>query len=132
MTAFARLRGSAGQLKPVAEGMNLCRALSPVLQNGPGGFVMEGNKVSASQAIAWAAGPTRLAALNGAKMIRRTPEGLQDIPLPLKKILNAKAPDEELQPDDIIWIPSSKAKSLVGAGTSSIISTLTSLAIYRF
>jgi len=57
---------------------------------GPGGFVMEGNKIMASQALAWAAGPTHLAGLNGAKMIRRTPEGLQRCVLALKKILDAK------------------------------------------
>ena len=100
--------------------------------NRPGGFVMENNEIRASQVLAMAAGPTRMAALNGTKMIRHTPEGLKDIPLPLKKVLEAKVPDVELQPDDIIWIPSSRGKSIAGASTSTIISTLTTLAIYRF
>lgn len=100
--------------------------------NRPGGFVMENNKITVSQALAMAAGPTHMAALNGTKMIRHTPEGLKDITLPLKKVLEAKLPDIELQPDDIIWVPSSKTKAISGASTSTILNTLVSLAIYRF
>jgi hypothetical protein len=54
---------------------------------------MEDNNITASQALALAAGPTALAALNSAKMIRRTPEGLKDTPLHLKKVQYAKVPD---------------------------------------
>jgi polysaccharide biosynthesis/export protein len=99
--------------------------------NRPGGFVMEDNKITASQVLAMAAGPTRMAALNGTKMIRRTPEGLKDIPLPLKKLLEAKVPDVQLQPDDIIWVPSSRAKGIASSTTSTIINTAASLAIYH-
>jgi polysaccharide export outer membrane protein len=97
--------------------------------NRPGGFVMEDNKITASRMLAMAAGPTHTAALNGTKIIRHTPEGLKDIALPLKKVLEAKIPDIELQPDDIIWVPS---KGIASTSTSTIISTLASLAIYRF
>jgi len=99
--------------------------------NRPGGFVLEGSKITASQALVWAAGPTESASLNGAKMIRRSPTGLKDTSLPLKKIFDAKAPDMQLQADDIIWIPG-KRKSFGGNGMGSIITTLASLAIYRF
>ena len=91
---------------------------------------MEDSKITASQVLAMAAGPTQLAALNGSKVIRRTADGLKDLALPLKKILRAKAPDMQLQPDDVIWVPGSRAKGLVTGGT--IVSMLTSLAIYRF
>ena len=43
--------------------------------NRPGGFVIQDDKIIASQALAMAAGPTHAAALNDAKMIRRTPQG---------------------------------------------------------
>ena len=99
--------------------------------NRPGGFVMEDNKITASQVLAMAAGPTSTAALNRTKMIRHTPEGLKDIPLPLKKVLEAKIPDIQLQPDDIIWVPSSRAKAIASSTISTIISTGASLAIYR-
>jgi polysaccharide export outer membrane protein len=100
--------------------------------NRPGGFVMEDNKITATQILAMAAGPSQYAALNRTLMIRRTPEGLKDIPLPLQRLLRAKIPDIELQPDDIIWVPSSKIKAI----SSTLINTATGAAlsatIYRF
>jgi polysaccharide biosynthesis/export protein len=98
--------------------------------NRPGGFVIEGNKIMASQVFAMAAGPTRAASLNRARMIRRTPGGLKDIPLPLTKILQAKTPDVALQPNDIIYVPESRIKGVIGAG--NIVSLLASAAIYKF
>jgi polysaccharide export outer membrane protein len=99
--------------------------------NRPGGFVMENNKITASQVLVMAAGPTRAASLNGTKMIRHTPEGLKDIPLPLKKVLQGKIADIELQPDDIIWVPGSKGKEIASSTLSSMISTGLTLAIYH-
>ena len=99
--------------------------------NRPGGFVMENNKITVSQVLAMAAGPTRTAALNATKMIRHTPEGLKDMTLPLKKVLEAKLPDIELQPDDIIWVPNSKTKGIAGSIPSTVINMLVNLAIYR-
>jgi len=99
--------------------------------NRPGGFVITDNKITASQVLVMAAGPTSTAALNRAKMIRRTPEGLKDIPLPLKKVLQAKVPDMELQPDDIVWIPSSRTKGIANQTTSTLISAVATLAIYH-
>ena len=99
--------------------------------NRPGGFVMEDNKITASQVLAMASGPTHLAALDGTKVIRHTPEGLKDIPLQLKKILEAKTSDVVLLPDDIIWVPGSRTKALASSTISSIISTGLSLAIYH-
>jgi polysaccharide export outer membrane protein len=100
--------------------------------NRPGGFVIQDNKITASQILAMASGPTHLASLDGAKVIRHTPDGLKDIPLPLKKVLAAKTPDVELLPDDIIWVPSSKTAGIATSGTSTLLSTLAGLAIYRF
>jgi polysaccharide biosynthesis/export protein len=98
--------------------------------NKPGGFLIEENSISALRVLAMASGPTHLASLNGTKMVRRTSQGLKEIPLPLKRILQAKAPDVTLQPEDIIYVPGSKAKGF--ASTGSILSTLTTLAIYHF
>jgi polysaccharide biosynthesis/export protein len=99
--------------------------------NRPGGFVIEGNKIMASQVLAMAAGPTHTAALGGTKMIRHTPEGLKDIPLPFKKVLDGKIADIELQADDIVWVPSSKTKGFVGATASGVLNSLLYLAIYH-
>lgn len=97
--------------------------------NRPGGFVMEGSHIMASQLLAMAAGPTRLASLNRARIIRRTPEGLKDIPLQLTKILQAKTPDVPLEASDIIYVPESRLRSVMGA--SNIVGLLAGAAIYR-
>jgi polysaccharide biosynthesis/export protein len=99
--------------------------------NRPGGFVMEDNKITASQVLAMADGPTHTAALNGTMMIRHTPEGLKDIRLPLRRVMEAKIADIDLQADDIIWVPSSKTKGIAGATASSVLNSLLYLAIYH-
>lgn len=98
--------------------------------NRPGGFVIEGNNIMASQALAMAAGPTHTASLDGTRMIRRTPDGLKDMPLQLSKILKTKSPDLPLEANDIVYVPESRAKRIMAA--SNIVSLLASAAIYRF
>ena len=104
----------------------------------PGGFVLQSNDetkpeaVSAMQAIALAAGPTHTASLNKARVIRRTPSGIQEISLPLKKIMEGKSPDVQLEAEDILFIPNSRAKAMAEQGSTSILSILASAAIYHF
>src|SRR5262249_37981898 len=97
----------------------------------PSGILMQNSRLTALQAVAMAEGTNPTAALNSAKLIRKTPEGLQEIPLPLKKILSAKAPDWQLQPDDILFVPSRVAKSASRGGLEAIIQAATGAAIYR-
>lgn len=97
----------------------------------PAGIVMQNSHLTALQAIAMAEGTNPTAALNRSKLIRKTPQGLKEIPLPLKKILAAKAPDWDLRADDILFVPSSAAKSAGRRGLEAIVQTATGLAIYR-
>jgi polysaccharide export outer membrane protein len=98
--------------------------------NKPGGYVLgSGGGVTVLRVVAAAGGPTRGASLGGAKMLRRTPNGLQEVPIPLKKILSAKAPDVPLEPDDIIFVPNSKMKEILNGGV--LATTLGTAALYR-
>jgi len=98
----------------------------------PGGFVMEnGNDISVLKAIALAQGTNPNAALNAAKLIRKTPEGPKDVALSLKKMLAAKAPDLQLQPDDVVFIPGSAGKSAAKRGAEAILQMATGVAIWR-
>lgn len=98
----------------------------------PGGFVIEQNStISLMQALAMAAGPTNTAG-SKARMLRRTPKGLETHEIDLKKIMQTKAPDVTLQADDIVFVPSSKGKLAASRSSSSILSMLTTLAVYRF
>jgi len=98
----------------------------------PGGFVMEnGNDISVLKAIALAQGTNPNAALNAAKLIRKTPEGPKDVAVSLKKMLAAKAPDLQLQPDDVVFIPGSAGKSAAKRGAEAILQMATGVAIWR-
>jgi polysaccharide export outer membrane protein len=98
----------------------------------PGGFVMENGKdLTVLQAIALAQGTNPNAALNAARLIRKTPEGPQEIPLSLKKILSARAPDMPLQADDIVFVPGSAGKSAAKRGAEAILNMATGMAIWR-
>src|SRR5229473_3388070 len=98
----------------------------------PGGFVMEnGNDITVLRAIALAQGTNPNAALNSARIIRKTPEGPKDVPLSLKKIVAAKAPDIQLQADDVVFVPGSAGKSAAKRGAEAILQMATGVAIWR-
>ncbi len=98
----------------------------------PGGFVMEnGNDITVLKAIALAQGTNPNAKLDGARVIRKTAEGPQDVPLSLKKIMAAQAPDIQLQADDVVFVPGSAAKSATKRGVEAILQMATGIAIWR-
>jgi polysaccharide export outer membrane protein len=98
----------------------------------PGGFIMEnGNDITVLKAIALAQGTNPNAALNSARLIRKTPEGPKDVPLPLKQILAVKAPDLPLQADDVVFVPASAGKSAAKRGAEAVLQMATGIAIWR-
>ena len=98
--------------------------------NKPGGYVLNSTGgVTLLRVIAAAGGPTHAAAVGGTKMIRRTPTGLQELPVPLKQLMHAKVADIPLKADDIVYVPSSRLKAAVNA--SALLSTLGTTALYR-
>lgn len=99
--------------------------------NRPGGFIIENDRMSALQLLAMAGGPSRLASLNNAKLVRHTASGLSEMTVPLKQILNAKTADVPLYSDDIVYIPGSKLKQGL-AGTGAIATAAASAAVYRY
>jgi polysaccharide biosynthesis/export protein len=81
----------------------------------PSGFLMDNNgHLSVLQAIALAGGTTSTAKLNGARIIRKGPSGVTETPVPLKKLLQAKADDIPLEAEDILFVPTSSKKLLEG------------------
>jgi len=97
----------------------------------PSGVVMDnGTDMTVLQALAVAGGSNPTAALNKAKLIRKTPKGPEETPLALKDMLASKAPDVRLQAEDIIFVPNSVAKSATKRTLEAIIQSATGLAIY--
>lgn len=98
--------------------------------NKPGGYTLNSSGgVTVLQVVSAAGGPTRLASISGTKMVRRTPTGLKQIPVPLKSLLSAKVSDIQLEAGDVLYIPSSRVKSALNAG--ALLSSAGSAAVYR-
>lgn len=97
----------------------------------PTGIVLEnGGNITVLQAVAVAGGVNPTAALNSARIIRKSPEGPTETPLQLKKILAAKAPDLTLQAEDIVFVPQSTGKKAAGVIAESAVRIASSIAAY--
>ena len=84
----------------------------------PGGYVLNSNGgITVLQVIAAAGGPTHIAAYGKTTILHRTPTGLQEQKVDLKKLLRGKVPDIAVQADDILFVPTSGFKSAVNAST---------------
>ncbi|MGC2322741.1 MAG: polysaccharide biosynthesis/export family protein [Terriglobales bacterium] len=98
----------------------------------PSGLVMDNNeKMTVMQAIALVGGPTPVAAMNSAKLLRATGTGREELQLPLRKMLSTKQPDVDLRPDDIIFVPASFGKKAAKRSVESVLAVTQSLAIYH-
>ncbi len=97
----------------------------------PGGYVMQNNgRISLLQAVAMAQGVNRTAARKHTRLLRKTASGIDETILNLKQVLEGGAADPQLQPEDIVYIPPSTAKSLV-MRTPALMEAATSAAVYQ-
>jgi polysaccharide export outer membrane protein len=103
------------------------------LVNKQGGFVLnEKERISVLQLIAMAGGTQSLANTKDARIVRPVPGATRiEVPVNLKDIMAGKSKDMMLEPEDILYVPGSYAKSLIGKTIDSMISVTTGLAIYR-
>jgi len=96
----------------------------------PSGFLMDnGGKLSVLQAIALAGGTTSTAKLSGARIIRKGPEGVIEVPVSLKKLLQAKSADVPLQADDILFVPASARKIISGRTAEAALQMATAVSV---
>ncbi len=97
-----------------------------------GGFPMtHDERLTVLQALALAEGANRTAAERSAKLIRESPAGRQEIPINLRKIVSARAPDLALQDQDILFVPSSLGKSAIKRGLEAAVQAAVGVTIYR-
>ncbi len=98
----------------------------------PSGFIMDdGGTFTVLKAIAMARGVTRSAKMSGTKVIRKNDKGFQEIPVPLEKIMSAKANDIELRPDDIVFVPTNVAKNAAARTLQTALGMVTSIGVIR-
>jgi polysaccharide export outer membrane protein len=98
----------------------------------PGGFPMDHDgHLTILQAVALAQGTNYTAAKSSTRLIRTTATGREEIPIDLKKIFAAKAEDLTLQDNDILFVPNSKARSVLKAVTNAAVPAAATATIYR-
>ncbi len=98
-----------------------------------GGFVLgDRENVTVLQALSMAEGMDSYAESGHAKILRRTgnPEKRQEIALNLKRILEGKDHDVEMQSDDILFVPVSGGKKALARTAEAGLAIGTGLAIY--
>jgi|GEM_PF-325803 len=95
----------------------------------PTGLLVDNGNLTVLQALALAGGTNHTAKMGGTRIIRKGPSGMTETPVPLKKMLEAKAPDINLQADDILFVPLSGARYAAGRGFEAAMSAATGLAI---
>jgi polysaccharide export outer membrane protein len=96
----------------------------------PSGFLVDNGTLSVLQALALAGGVNRTAKLGAARIIRKGPGGMSEVKLEVKKMLEAKSPDQMLQADDILFVPVSGARVAAGRTLEAALSAATGVSIY--
>lgn len=96
----------------------------------PSGLLVDNGTLTVLQALALAGGTNHTAKLSGARLIRKTPTGMTETRVQLKKMLEAKTADVTLQADDILFVPVSSGRVLAGATFNVAMSAAAAVAIY--
>jgi polysaccharide export outer membrane protein len=96
----------------------------------PSGLLVDNGSLTVLQALALAGGTNKTAKMGGVRIIRKGPTGMTETQVPLKKMLEAKAPDVPLQGDDILFIPVSGGRVLAGRTFEAAMSAATAVTIY--
>jgi polysaccharide biosynthesis/export protein len=87
--------------------------------------------LTASQAISWAGGPTQTAKMSEGMLVRYDKNGeRQEIKVDYAAILRGKQADFPIEPNDIIFIPGSKVKT-IGQGLIGLTDSMVMQAAFR-
>src|SRR5690606_33909843 len=80
----------------------------------PGAYTLpRRGKITAAQAVIYAGGPMATAKMSNGFLMRHNLKGEREaIPVDFKAIIDGRKPDVEVQPDDIIFVPSSPMKQI--------------------
>jgi polysaccharide biosynthesis/export protein len=96
----------------------------------PSGLLVDNGTLTVLQALALAGGTNHTAKMSGARIIRKTPSGMTETHIELKRMLEAKSPDVTLQADDILFVPVSGGRVVAGKTLDAAIAAATAVSIY--
>jgi polysaccharide export outer membrane protein len=100
----------------------------------PGGYVLRDDEnASILQVLAMSSGLLRTASAKNARILRAVPNQPQRVELPVNvsRILQGKAEDLKLKPDDILFVPTSAPKNAALRGVEAAIQIGTGVVIWR-
>ena len=99
--------------------------------NQPGGYAMqEQGELNIAQAISLAHGLALQAKVSGLRVVQKTADGkMVEIPVSYKKIMDGKEVPMNLGAGDIVYVPVSKTKTVLGS-TMGVVGQTTAAAIY--
>ena len=98
----------------------------------PGGFVLgDREQLSLIRALSLAEGLQGTASARHAKVLRDSAGGRSEIPVDIAKILQGKGPDLMLQPDDVLFVPTSTGKKIAMRSLDAAIQAGIGVAIWR-
>jgi len=97
----------------------------------PGGFLIDNNTpISVMQSLSLAGGWDKTAALSKTKLIRKTPEGREEVDLDLKHVAYGSQSDIKVKDGDILFVPSSISKTMTYRGIEAAITITGGLLVY--
>ena len=97
----------------------------------PSGLLVDNGTLTVLQAPALAGGTNKTAKLGALRSIRKGPDGgVTETKVEIKKMLEAKIPDMQLQADDILFVPVSGGRVLASRTFEATMSLATAMAIY--
>ena len=98
----------------------------------PGGFpIKDQERMTVLRAVSLASGAEKTAAKQKSRIIRQRGGADQDIPIKLADVLKGKAQDAALEPNDIVYVPDSAAKSTLNRTTEAVMQMAVGLVIWR-
>jgi polysaccharide export outer membrane protein len=99
--------------------------------NRPGGYAMqEQGELNIAQAISLAQGLSLQAKVGGLRVVQKQADGkMIEVPVSYKKIMDGKEPPMNLAAGDIVYVPVSRLKTVLGS-TTGLVAQTTAAAIY--
>jgi polysaccharide export outer membrane protein len=99
--------------------------------NQPGGYAMqEEGELNVAQAISLAKGLALQAKVSGLRVVQKGADGkMTEIPVSYKKIMDGKEVPMSLSAGDIVYVPISKTKTILGS-TMGVVGQTSAAAIY--
>jgi polysaccharide export outer membrane protein len=98
----------------------------------PGGFpIRDQERMTVLRAVSLASGAEKTAAKQRSRIIRQRDGAGVEMPIRLADVLNGKAEDAPLEPNDIVYVPDSAAKSTLHRTTEAVMQMAVGLVIWR-